>query len=181
MQLDIEGIKLFVGLGNPGNEYQNTRHNAGFMLLDFLTEKLEGEEMFYKQDKDYELLKFPRHKIWLLKPLTMMNASGKAVTEVIHQSNLTLKNMLVAHDDLDIKLGEYKIQLAKSPKLHNGVISIEQQLGSVAFYRVRIGIENRINQAEKGIDFVLSKFSAEENKILDDVFTKITADLIGSI
>ena len=144
-------MRIVVGLGNPGKEYENTRHNVGFMVVDKLKPEIEGK------------------KILLVKPQKFMNRSGEEVIKVVNFHKVDLANLYVVHDDLDIKLGEYKIQFGKGPKVHNGITSIEQALGTKDFWRVRIGIDN---------NDVLGKFAIEEKKIVEEVIDEVNKELV---
>ncbi len=141
-------MKLVVGLGNPGKDYEFTRHNAGYLFADKFGFKKSG---------------------------SFMNNSGTGIKKVAGNSDLT--TLYIVHDDLDLKLGEYKIQFAKGPKDHNGILDIEEKLGTKDFWRVRIGIDNRnLENKTPGEQYVLQKFEPEELKILDSVFSKIQHD-----
>lgn len=168
---------LLVGLGNIGSKYRFTRHNAGFLFLDSLASYFKLSEQSIaksKQTDRYHLNQYPELGILILKPQTMMNLSGTAVVDALNQTNIGTESIILIHDDLDLKLGEYKVQKAKSPKSHNGVISVETALGTKDFRRIRIGIENRGQENPiNGIDYVLGKFSDEELNILDGVFKRI--------
>lgn len=135
-----------VGLGNVGGKYKDTRHNVGFMFIDA----------------------FPQFSgVITLKPDTMMNASGKAVKKLADSYKLLPADIYVIHDDLDLPLGEYKIQFGKGPKVHNGVNSVEESLGTEKFWRVRIGVDNRDpDNRVNGEGYVLQKFSSEEKKLI---------------
>ena len=119
-------MKLVVGLGNPGEKYKNTRHNVGFMVIDELEK--------HKDDLG---------KVMLVKPMKFMNKSGDVVARIKNFHKIGLDDVYVVHDDLDIRLGEYKIQKGVGPKVHNGVNSVEQELGSKEFWRVRVGVDGR--------------------------------------
>lgn len=172
--------KLIVGLGNPGKQYERTRHNIGYIFLnEFKTKNVQLKSEFiiplihewvYKNDYQAEIVEYQisETKITLMKPQTFMNQSGVAVSSFIQMYKLNpLRDLVVVHDDLDIKLGEYKIQLGKGPKLHNGIESIEKSIGTKDFMRVRIGVDNRDPENRmNGEDYVLKKFSQEEMKRL---------------
>lgn len=168
-----------VGLGNVGEKYRNTRHNVGFMFVDYLAKQhratLENQNKFFSDiAKSKELL--------LFKPQTMMNASGKAVSAIVNFYSVGHESLYVAHDDLDLPLGEYKIQFEIGPKVHNGVNSIEEFLGSSQFWRVRIGIDNRDPENRTpGEAYVLQKFTDEEMRIIDDVIKSASAELLNKI
>ena len=170
---------LIVGLGNPGEEYKKTRHNAGFLFVD----KLAGKDDF-SLDKKQEVEILKRKDLILVKPQTFMNDSGRAVRKVMGFYKLGIGEVVIVHDDLDIAFGEYKIQKEKGPKVHNGLKSVEQYLGRTDFWRVRIGIDNRQPGMSygTGADYVLSKFSEEEvrelNKVIEDV-KKELAETLG--
>lgn len=149
-------MKLLIGLGNPGKEYENTRHNAGALLLARLKDTLDGG--------DYKLLTLKTH----------MNDSGVEVRELMNFYKLSPKDIIIAHDDLDIPLGSFKIQHAKGPHGHNGILSVERELGSDDFLRIRIGIENRdVQNKPVGVKYTLQNFTDEEFVILKGVFDQI--------
>lgn len=166
-------MKVIVGLGNPGKEFERTRHNVGFRVV----EKLAGEVPF-ELEKKFET-EVARVGEWLLvKPMTFMNASGKAVSKLLNFYKIPLEELWVVHDDLDIRLGEYKIQQGKGPKIHYGVKDIEEKLGSGSFWRVRIGVDNRtVERRTPGDDYVLAKFKADEEKVVGEVIAKIIKEI----
>jgi PTH1 family peptidyl-tRNA hydrolase len=169
---------LIVGLGNPGEEYKKTRHNAGFLFA----EKLAGKESFsFDKKQEAEVLKMD--KFILIKPQTFMNDSGRAVRKVMDFYKLGIGQVVVAHDDLDIAFGEFKVQKEKGPKVHNGLKSVEQNLGRTDFLRVRIGIDNRQPGMSygTGADYVLSKFTEEEIKELNKVFEEALKELAETL
>lgn len=166
-------MKLIVGLGNPGKEYAETRHNVGFMFVD-----AASHSGWLKNKNGLLSYNWLSPDIELVKPQTFMNKSGDAVAYVFKKHRLKLSDLIVVHDDLDIQFGEYKIQLGKGPKIHNGVNSISAVLGSEAFWRVRIGIENRspLNKIP-GKNYVLGSFSAEEKNKMQALFLQIKLEL----
>ena len=146
-------VKVVVGLGNPGSRYENTRHNVGFVVVDRLKERMRGGEWQmgksdWSESKKGELMYWwgekNGQKVELVKPLTFMNESGSSVRYLMdkHQ-NVETEDLYVVHDDLDIELGKYKIELGHGPKIHGGVNSIEEKLGSKEFWRVRVGVDSR--------------------------------------
>jgi len=159
-------MKLIVGLGNPGSKYHLTRHNTGYMFIDYLLKN----DLLDNQTKT-------------LKPETYMNSSGNAVYKKLNFYKLTLGNLLVVHDDLDLRLGEYKLQMARGPKLHNGIKSVEQALGSVDFWRLRLGVDNRDEENRtSGENYVLEPFKKSELIILKDVvFPKAAGQIISFV
>lgn len=156
-------VKIIVGLGNPGAEYQNTRHNAGVMLVD----KMALRQAQGSWRKFYDAMVYKTKDLWLVKTKDVfMNESGKLL------QGLPEGELWVAHDDLDIKLGEYKVQRGKGPKEHNGVLAIEQALGTKEFWRIRIGVDNRTTPVG-GEMYVLQRFTKEEREVLDRVLDEI--------
>ena len=165
---------LIVGLGNPGENYEKTRHNAGYLFIN----KLAGKDKFeVNRKQEAEVLK--KGELILAKPFTFMNDSGRAVRKIMDFYKLSIENVVVVHDDLDIAFGEYKIQKEVGPKVHNGIKSIEQYLGRKDFLRVRIGIDNRQPGVSygTGADYVLSKMGKEELKELDGVIEEAAKEL----
>ena len=155
-------MKLLVGLGNPGNKYKNNRHNAGYYFVDFLLNKLTS----------YELTSL---NLKLLKTDCFMNQSGEFVKKILdkHQ-NIEINDLYIAHDDLDIPLGKFKIDKGTGPKLHNGIKSIEETIKSKDFWRIRIGVDAR--KPDTWIDgekYVLSDFTKEEREEIEKVFEEI--------
>lgn len=177
VKFNILNIKLIVGLGNPGREYVKTRHNAGFIFLDNL--KLD-----FKEEKKFKALvttfENKNNKVLLAQPLTYMNQSGDSVQSILSYYKIQPQELLVVHDDLDIKLGEYKLQFGKGPKVHNGLISIDNCISTSLYWRLRIGIENRdVIEREnfQGADYVLGRFKDEELTLLQETINKIKKDL----
>lgn len=168
-------MRLIIGLGNPGKEYQNTRHNAGFRLVEALAER---ESFLMNKKFEAELLE--KKGFLLVKPQTFMNESGRAVRKMMDFYKLGTDDVVVVHDDLDLKLGEYKIQKGVGPKVHNGVSSVEACLPSKDFWRVRLGVDNRGKSmyGGTGADYVLAKFSKEELEILDEVLAEAADELL---
>lgn len=155
-------MKLIVGLGNPGKEYEGTRHNAGFEFVN----KMAGGDRF-GLNKKFEAEILEKDGLILVKPQTFMNESGRAVRKIVDFYKLSLDSLVIVHDDLDINLGEFKIQKGVGPKVHNGIASVEQSLGETNFWRVRLGIDNRkIQQTNlSGADYVLSRFGQDEREV----------------
>lgn len=166
-------MKLIVGLGNPGKEYENTRHNVGFRILDCLAHsgwlKSKSGQFHYSWLGD---------KFKLIKPQTFMNMSGEAVASAMGKHTIRLSDVVVVHDDLDISLGEYKVNFAKGPKVHNGINSIIHTLGSDQFWSVRIGIDNRQGEAKiPGKIYVLQNFSQDEEIRLNEIVKQVANDM----
>jgi len=172
--MNINDFKLIVGLGNPGEKFNHTRHNTGFMFLNFLAEK---HSITWTNAKRFQAQLTQLDNTYLLKPQTFMNNSGLSVRLFRQKNGLkNYKKFLVVHDELDINLGKYKLSLSKSSALHKGVASIEKELGTDQFWRLRIGTENRqLSQQIPGEDYVLQKFSKEELQVLEKSFIKIVS------
>lgn len=170
-------IKLFIGLGNPGEEYQNTRHNAGFIFIDQMKESLNLKDFVLEKEFNAEISKnsIEGKKLILIKPMTFMNRSGDAVIKIMNYFKFNPSEICIIHDDLDIALGEYKIQSAKGPKVHNGIASIETNLNTKDFLRIRIGVDNRTEEEWKnisGADYVLKRLLPGEKEILKKAITQ---------
>lgn len=172
-------MKLIIGLGNPGEKYTHTRHNAGFSFLDYLREELAFEE-FHEETRFVAALSAGitgEEKVLLGKPLTFMNDSGRAVAQLVQFYKLNLEDILVVHDELDVELGKYKMATDSRSAGHNGVQNIIDMLGTQEFARLRIGIGRPVPE-ESGAcisahDYVLQKFSDEEEKTLRDLFQEM--------
>ena len=176
-------MKLIVGLGNPGKKYSKTRHNAGFMVIDALVSKTQEDSLKFKINKKLHCSLFIVHRsLVLAKPTTYMNNSGAAVKSLYTKYNIQNSDLYVMHDDLDIPLGRYKIQFAKGPRVHNGLLSIYEKLGSRDFWHVRIGVENReVGNKVPGEDYVLQQFSDKEFIVVKEVIDKVTFELRGKL
>lgn len=177
MDFNINNIKLIVGLGNIGKEYTKTRHNVGFMFLDYISDNAQFNEES-KLKASLASININKNKIWLAKPTTMMNLCGDAVVLLKNFYKLKNEEILIVHDDLDLAIGNFKIQFAKGPYVHNGVNSVENKLSTEDFFRLRIGVDGRSHEMRehmRGMDYVLGKFNEAEIKILDKVFFEINS------
>ena len=165
-------MKLVVGLGNPGNEYSKTRHNIGFQLLEYIACK-NGLE--FKNDKkfnaDCATYMVGGEKIHLIKPLSYMNLSGTVVSRYANFYNIEASDILVIQDDLDMDFGKVRILYDSTSGGHNGIKNIIECLGTKEFTRLKIGISNNKDYDTK--DYVLGKFSKEENEILMNIYSKL--------
>lgn len=172
---------FIIGLGNPGKEYKNTRHNIGFALLDYIKDVLTTSTEIPQESnkKEYSLAKFLSKQIFLFKPLTFMNNSGKPLKNYLANSEIDCSEIIVVHDDLDIKLGNYKISKTKAPKVHNGLLSIDNQLGINNYTKVRIGVDNRGERRIKGSSYVLQKFTDDELLVIESLFATIFEEIKG--
>ena len=200
-------MTFVIGLGNPEDKYQSTRHNIGFMVLEALASNLNAKSKINhcltesrqnrKRLKQTSNSKFSNSKrlssqilkagsIVLVKPLTYMNESGKAVKAVwdfytnkeMSLEDSTYNSLYIVHDDLDIVLGEYKIQFGKGPKIHHGLQSIYNHLGTDQFWHVRIGIDGRGgDRSMPGSKYVLQKFSKLEEIEINRVVSSVVGEL----
>ena len=171
-------MKLVVGLGNPGREYKNTRHNIGFMVLDNYLGKVEWKTKMETYFYQTEICNEP---IIFIKPLTYMNLSGLAVSKIVNFYKIDIKDVLVIQDDLDIDLGSYKIKRNSSSGGHNGIKSIIAELKTEEFARLKVGIsKNNKIPVDK---YVLSKFTTEEMVIMNNnmaTYANIIDEFINS-
>ena len=177
-------MKLIVGLGNPGEEYQNTRHNAGFMAIDNYVDS----SLFKKKDNYLIAEKFiDNEKFLFVKPLTFMNESGQAVRKVVDYYKVNIEDILIIYDDMDFNVGDLRLKPDGSSGGHNGVKSIINCLKTQDFKRLRIGISKPTTDK---IDYVLGKFSKHDlgnlyyvflytNKIIED-FGRMSFDKLMS-
>lgn len=151
---------LIVGLGNPGTEYEKTRHNIGFEVLDALAKKYESS---WSVERHGWVAQFRTkgRQVYLLKPNTYMNLSGKAVAYWMQQHKVKLEHVLVVLDDLAIDLSTLRLRLKGSDGGHNGLKSIDQTLGTQQYARLRFGIGNNFPKGRQ-VDFVLGKWKPEE-------------------
>lgn len=161
-------IKLFVGLGNPGPDYEATRHNAGFWWTDALARELKVSPVL---DKNYHgrvaRTTVGGQTVWLLEPLTFMNVSGKSVAALARFFKINSDEILVAHDELDIVPGQAKLKFGGSHAGHNGLRDIHAQLGTGGYWRLRIGVGHPGVKAEV-INWVLKKPSQEHRVAIED-------------
>ena len=160
-------IKLFVGLGNPGNEYQDTRHNAGFWWIDAMSKQLKVHLI---AEKSYHGLvartSLQGHTIWLLEPQTFMNVSGKSVAALSRFFKITPQEILVVHDEMDIAPGEAKLKRGGSHAGHNGLRDIHAQLGTDDYWRLRLGVGHPGVKSEV-VSWVLKKPSLDDRIAID--------------
>jgi PTH1 family peptidyl-tRNA hydrolase len=157
---------LIVGLGNPGNEYENTRHNIGFKVLDALS---EPSNIFFESNRyaNTATIKYRGKSLILIKPNTFMNLSGKAVRYWMDKENIPIERILIVTDDLALPYGKIRLRGKGSDGGHNGLKSINELLGRTDYPRLRFGIGNDFNKGRQ-VDYVLGEWSEEENKILQE-------------
>ena len=161
---------LITGLGNIGYEYEGTRHNIGFEVVDFLCKQLEGE---WRNDHHGELaeVKFKGRTLILLKPNTYMNLSGKAIRYWLQKEKILPENSVTILDDLNLEFGKQRLRAKGSDGGHNGLKSIQEMLGTDAYPRLRIGIGNTFSKG-KQVNFVLGKWSEDEKAELSRILEK---------
>ena len=157
---------LLVGLGNPGREYEKTRHNCGFRALDLLAQKLPCPVDRLKFQGLYGQTVYNGKKLFLLKPQTYMNLSGRSVVQLSAYFHIPPQQIIVLFDDISLPPGRLRLRADGSAGGHNGIKSIIQELGSQAFPRVKIGVGSKPNPDFDLADWVLSTFSASEEKAL---------------
>nr|WP_106782159.1 aminoacyl-tRNA hydrolase [Lysinibacillus timonensis] len=158
-------MKLIVGLGNPGKQYEHTRHNIGFECIDAIAEKWNAPLNQLKFNGCYTTVHRPEGKVMLLKPLTYMNLSGECVRPIMDYFDISVENLIVIYDDLDLEVGKLRLRQKGSAGGHNGIKSLIHHLGTQEFNRIRVGI-SRPPQGMKVPDYVLSKFTKDEDPII---------------
>ena len=162
-------IRLIVGLGNPGNEYEQTRHNAGFWLVDQLARgQLRRETRFAALACKTSLA---NHDVWLLEPQTFMNRSGLSVAALANFYKITPESILVVHDELDLNPGVAKLKKGGSSGGHNGLKDIQLMLGTDVYPKLRFGIGNQFPKGGQ-VDFVLGKWLASEQPVIQQKIDK---------
>ena len=183
-------MKLLVGLGNPGEKYENTRHNAGFVVLDTLLKKYEDlDKTFWETDKkNHALTKkitIAGESVLLVKPMTFMNDSGRAVLAVSSYYKILSEDIIVIHDDIDLPLGKERIRFGGGAGGHHGVESIIEHLKTDKFLRVRLGIGTSERQEDKSNkkrafieDYVLSVFPAQEKGKLKTMVNQTLKNIV---
>ena len=163
-----ETTYLLIGLGNPGREYRDTRHNVGFMLIDRLIVHLNARGMKVQSKAIVTNATYEERKLILAKPQTYMNLSGQAAQGLLSFYKLPVENMLIAHDDLDIPFGTIRIRPKGGPGGQGGMASTIEQLGTKDFPRLRIGIGRPPGRMDPAA-YVLQNFSREEMKVLSEI------------
>ena len=179
--------KIIVGLGNPGDQYQQSRHNAGFMAIDEIA-KILG--LTWEQNKKFRAEICKNENFILIKPQTFINNSGLAVRQILsyykllpqkflifkeHNADLS-NNLIVIHDDKDIELGKYKKSVDSRSAGHNGVQSIINHLHTKNFTRIRIGIKTKNLENIPGVKFVLMKFPSEELAVINQTINEVVTN-----
>ena len=183
-------MKLIIGIGNPDPQYLQTRHNVGFMFLDYLAKKIDAND--FAEDKKMNALvsksKIEKTAVVLAKPLCYVNKSGEVVAKLAKFYKVKPKNVIVVQDDLDIEFGAFKNSFEKNSGGHKGIESIIKVLKTNKFYRLRIGtsvraLEKARDQSDKKrdafvMDFVLGKFSSKDQATIKKMFPQIYERLI---
>lgn len=164
-------MKLIVGLGNPGNEYINTRHNIGFSLLDVIAKEKGFNFDNEKFNAEYSIINIDGEKVMLIKPLSYMNLSGTVVKKYMDYFKITKDDLLIIQDDLDMPLGRIRFVYNSSSGGHNGIKNIEEFISTREYIRLKIGISNDKDIDTK--DYVLSKFSKNDLEILNNTYLKL--------
>jgi peptidyl-tRNA hydrolase, PTH1 family len=165
---------LIVGLGNPGPEYQFTRHNIGFLVLDYLLTRVQGAPPF--SIGKYGLLSQIGHKgrvLHMLKPTTYMNLSGQAVRYWLAELKIPVENLLVITDDLSLPVGKLRLRPKGSAGGHNGLRNIEELLGSDIYPRLRFGIGDSFPRGRQ-VDYVLANFPKDEHSIIEEKIVTVS-------
>ena len=165
----------FVGLGNPNPNNLNNRHNVGFSIIDAINQKFKLSKQKPKFKGLLTTGEIDEHKIYAIKPLTFMNSSGLCIKELIEYFKINVKDVFVFHDDMDLDLGKIKVKLGGSSAGHNGIESIDKNIGK-NYSRIRIGIGRPKNNST-GADHVLDNFSNEEKQTVEEVASNIIASL----
>lgn len=173
-------MKIIVGLGNIGKEYEETRHNVGFMFVDYYIKEVLKQELSYKKRDNYYYFEanINNEKIIVIKPTTYMNLSGEAIAKVKNWYKVENEDIIVIYDDVDIKLGTFRYRENGSAGTHNGMRNILSILKTQELKRFRIGIENREDKNIPLMDYVLGKFSKEE---LDNLYTTVFMQLANNL
>lgn len=168
---EMNGIRLVVGLGNPGPEHQLDRHNAGFWFVDALAR--EHDAQLAREGKfhgDVGRARIAGASVFLLEPATWMNRSGQAVVAMAHFYRIAPDEILVVHDELDLPPGQAKLKKGGGHAGHNGLKDIQARLGSADFWRLRIGIGHprELQPAQQVVDFVLNRPTREQQQAIDE-------------
>lgn len=168
---------LIVGLGNIGATYENTRHNIGFKILDYLAHK---KDVLFESNKlgSTAQFRFKGRIFYLLKPSTYMNLSGKSVKYWLAKENIPLENLLIICDDINLNFGTIRIKTSGSDGGHNGLKSINEQLNTQQYIRFRFGIGSEFSKGQQA-DYVLGEWTEEELKLLPERFDKSIQAIIS--
>lgn len=160
---------VVVGLGNPGKEYDDTRHNIGFDIIDKIGIKLKVDKVIKKHRAVIGFTCTNNKRVILVKPQTYMNLSGESIRDIVNWYKVPMENLIIIYDDIDLDLGRIRIRKKGSAGSHNGMKSIIYQLQCENFPRIRFGIRDENITREMLANYVLSKFSKEELKKIEDI------------
>lgn len=166
-------MKIVVGLGNPGKEYSKTKHNIGFLFIEYLEKKYGFEVKKKAMDSLVCETTFNLEKVVFAKPQTYMNLSGNAVQKLKNWYKVENKDILIIYDDIDIEFGTIRYKVNSSAGSHNGMKNIIECLSSKEIPRIRVGIGGLKHENEDLKDFVLSRFSKEQLEKLDEIFNQV--------
>src|SRR5512139_1334408 len=164
---------LLIGLGNPGREYRDSRHNFGFMFIDRLIVRLNARGMKVQSKAIVTTATYQERKLILAKPQTYMNLSGHSAQGLLNFYKIPVENMLVGHDDLDLPFGTLRLRPKGGPGGQRGMASTIEQLGTNSFARLRLGIGRPPGRMDPK-DYVLQDFSKDDLKLLPDVLSRAT-------
>lgn len=159
-------MKLIVGLGNPGKQYELTRHNIGFIIIDSLSQYLKVSLNQHKFDGEFIKIKYKNQDVILLKPLTFMNLSGNCVAKFIHYFKIKPEDILIIHDEVDLSFGQIQFKNKGSEAGHNGLKDIFAKIKAKNFMRLRIGVGR--NSKFSTADWVLSDFNYSELELINN-------------
>ena len=161
---------LIVGLGNPGQKYEHTRHNMGFLTVDLLAEQLNVKLNKVKFKSAYNIVRFGGQKCLVMKPQTYMNLSGEAVREAAQFYKIPADHVLVIYDDVSLPVGKLRVRPTGSAGGHNGIKNIIAHLGTDKFPRVKVGVGAPEHDI---VDWVIGSFSAQERKVIDALLDRV--------
>lgn len=173
------GRWVVVGLGNPGDDYAQTRHNAGVMTLEVLVERLGARLKRHKSNCLVGEVRFAGAAVVLARPLAYMNDSGRPVRELVRWYKAPLDHLVVVHDEIDIAFGEIRVKSGGGTAGHNGLSSVAAHLGSKEFVRVRVGV-SRPRGRREAADHVLARFTGAERKELPELLER-AADAVERV
>ncbi len=175
----MDKISLITGLGNPGANYDLTRHNIGFIVADNLFSMLNGRSWQNKFKGEYTKIEYNNHQAVILKPMTYMNLSGQSVYKASSFYKIDVKNIIIIHDDIDLDYGIVRTKSGGGTGGHKGIESCKQELGTSGFLRVRIGVGRPVHGDVS--NYVLGKFTTDEQIILESVVEKAAKAVLSMI
>lgn len=169
----VEAMRMIVGLGNPGKEYANTRHNIGFRCVNKLA-KIHGISLSQRgSHAQFGVGEVEGNKVVLAKPRTYMNLSGRSVKLLMRRFQASPSDIFVVHDDLDLPLGKVRVYSGGGSGGHKGVESVITEVGSRDFHRIRVGIGHPPENDHDAVAYVLSDFLSEEKVVVEDIITRV--------